>query len=145
MRAGKLDNRIEVYDRILVDDGYGGDDVYYNSIGRIWSKVTIKDGDEAFENEKVTAVRGYLFECRANTFIDWGTDKVIKYTDRQGKEHIVFIRGFADRKQQYNRIFIKGIQGNPSDFPLTLSTKVFAQDGSPAYAQDGSPLFSQEG
>lgn len=140
MRTGKMGHRIEVFEKQLIDDGYGGDDVIWNSIGEIWCNVEVEGGVEEYNNDKVTWISKYIIECRAWTYIDWSTDKICNY-----EGILLFIRGMADVKQQGNRFYVKGRRGNPSDFNFAIDTGVFSQNGSEAFDQLGRPIFNQSG
>jgi len=140
MKAGKLKELIDVFEPQLVDDGYGGSFKDYLFLGQIWANVQVEEGDEHYENDKITWTSSYKIEVRANTGIDWSTDKVIKY-----ENSIIHIRGQADKMQAGNRIHVRGIKGNPSDFPVYIESGVFDQTGLPMFDQQGNPVFTMAG
>lgn len=140
MKAGKLKELIDVFEPQLVDDEYGGSFKNYLFLDQIWANIQVEEGDEHYENDKVTWTSSYKIEVRANTDIDWSTDKVIRYNDE-----IIHIRGFADKLQGDNRIYVRGIKGNPSDFPAFVLTGVYDITGQPAFDINGNPFFTMAG
>ena len=140
MKAIKLKELIDVFDPQLVDDGYGGSFKSYLFLGQIWCNVQVEEGQEHYENDKITWTSSYKIEVRANTNIDWSTDKVIRY-----ENSIIHIRGFADKLQGGNRIYVRGLRGNPSDFPSFVESGVFDQVGLPMFDQQGNPVFTMAG
>ena len=140
MKASKLKELIDVFEPQLVDDGYGGSFKSYLFLGQIWSNVQVEEGQEHYENDKITWTSSYKIEVRANTNIDWSTDKVIRY-----ENSIIHIRGFADKLQGNNRIYVRGIRGNPSEFPVYIETGVYSEAGLPAFSENGMPFFQESG
>lgn len=140
MKAGKLKELIDVFEPQLIDDDYAGKFKNYLFLGQIWANVQVEEGEEHYKNDKITWTSSYLIEVRANTDIDWSTEKVIRYEDS-----IIHIRGFADKLQGGNRIYVRGIKGNPSDFPEFVLTGVYDITGQPAFDINGNPFFTMAG
>lgn len=64
MRPGKLDQRIEFFELVKTDDGYGGSNTAPQSVGEAWAEVRPMSVREREEFQRVNAEAGYVFVVR---------------------------------------------------------------------------------
>ena len=62
--AGKLKNRIQLQELIIVEDGAGGNTRTWKTIQSVWAMLRQTSGSERYQNDRLTAIANFRATIR---------------------------------------------------------------------------------
>lgn len=103
MRPGELDQRIEFFDLVETDDGYGGSTTAPQSVGTAWAHARPLSVREREEYQRVNAEAGYVFvvrnrqDLKEKYYLEWdGVPYNIKGLKQKSKREL-YLEVVAER------------------------------------------------